>query len=120
MKVLITGFNGFVGKNLEAHLRERKDVEILRFGREHDSVLLDELVAEVDCIFHLAGVNRPENPAEFRSGNSDLTQLLCNAVAASGRKLSIIYTSSIQADRDNAYGKSKRAAENALIGLADK
>lgn len=120
MKVLITGFNGFVGKNLEAHLRERKDVEILRFGREHDSVLLDELVAEVDCIFHLAGVNRPEDPAEFRSGNSDLTQLLCNAVAASGRKLTIIYTSSTQADRDNLYGKSKRAAENALIGLAEK
>ncbi|MGE7957534.1 UDP-2-acetamido-2,6-beta-L-arabino-hexul-4-ose reductase [Pseudomonas sp. NPDC089530] len=120
MKVLITGINGFIGKNLEAHLRERSDIEILRFGRNDDSALLKTLVAEADCVFHLAGVNRPQDPAEFKSGNSDLTQLLCDAVAASGRKLSVVYTSSTQADCDNPYGVSKLAAEQALNDLADK
>lgn len=120
MKVLITGVNGFVGKNLVTHLGERKDVEILRFGRGDDSALLNALVAEADCIFHLAGVNRPDDPAEFKSGNSDLTQMLCDVVAASGRKMTLVYTSSIQAAQDNPYGKSKLAAENALSDLADK
>jgi UDP-2-acetamido-2,6-beta-L-arabino-hexul-4-ose reductase len=120
MKVLITGINGFIGQNLEAHLRERSDVEILRFSREDGSELLSRLVAQADCIFHLAGVNRPQDPAEFKSGNSDLTQLLCNAVATSGRDPTIVYTSSIQADSDNPYGASKLAAEQALSELADQ
>ncbi|PMY59672.1 MULTISPECIES: NAD-dependent epimerase/dehydratase family protein [Pseudomonas] len=120
MKVLITGINGFIGKNLETHLRERSDIEILRFGRNDASALLKTLVADADCVVHLAGVNRPQDPAEFKSGNSDLTQLLCDAVAASGRKLSVIYTSSTQADCDNPYGVSKLAAEQALNDLADK
>lgn len=120
MKVLITGINGFIGKNLEAHLRERSDVEILRFGRDDGVELLKQLAAQADCVFHLAGVNRPQDPAEFKSGNSDLTQLLCEAVAGSGRKPKIVYTSSTQADRDNPYGVSKLAAEHALNELAEK
>jgi len=66
MRVLITGANGFVGKNLIAHLKERKDVEVLRFCREDDIVSLDSLVSEVDFIFHLAGVNRPQFVEEFK------------------------------------------------------
>jgi UDP-2-acetamido-2,6-beta-L-arabino-hexul-4-ose reductase len=120
MKVLITGVNGFIGKNLEAHLRERSDLEILRFGRDDDSSLLGTLVAQADFIFHLAGVNRPQDPAEFKSGNSDLTQMLCDAVAVSGRKPRIVYTSSTQAGCDNPYGASKLAAEHALTELAEK
>jgi UDP-2-acetamido-2,6-beta-L-arabino-hexul-4-ose reductase len=72
-------------------------------------------------VFHLAGVNRPQDPAEFVSGNVDLTQALCDAVAAvaavTGKKMPVVYTSSTQADRDNAYGASKRGAENALFAL---
>lgn len=119
MKVLITGANGFVGKNLVVHLRERKDIEVLTFERGENTSLLRARAAEVDCIFHLAGVNRPEDPAEFESGNSGLTKALCDAVVSNGRKLKIIYTSSIQADLDNPYGKSKLAAESALMDLAD-
>lgn len=120
MKVLITGANGFVGKNLVAHLRERKDVEILSFVRGDSTALLGAQVAEADVIFHLAGVNRPENPEEFKSGNSDLTQVVCDAVADSNRKISLVYTSSIQAEQDNPYGRSKLGAEDALSDLAGK
>lgn len=118
MKVLITGANGFVGQNLIAHLSERSDVEILRFTREDALASLPGLVAHVDCIFHLAGVNRPQDPAEFHTGNTDLTLALCEAVKASGRRVPVIYTSSIQAALDNPYGRSKHGAEQALLDLA--
>lgn len=117
MKVLITGANGFLGKNLQLHLAERKDVEVTCFTREHaESQLLFHLRG-VDLVFHLAGVNRPQDPAEFVAGNSDLTRSLCDAIESSGRSIPVVYTSSIQAARDNPYGVSKRAAEEALFAL---
>lgn len=117
MKVLITGANGFVGQNLIAHLGERSDVEVLRFTRQDALEDLPRLVAEVDFVFHLAGVNRPQNPEEFEVGNADLTRALCDAIAGSGRKTPVIYTSSTQAESDNPYGISKRRAEEALLSL---
>lgn len=121
MKVLITGANGFVGKNLQLHLAERKDVQVVSFTRGDDIAQLPALLHGVDLVFHLAGVNRPQDPQEFVAGNVDLTQTLCKAVgavaAASGKKIPVIYTSSTQANRDNAYGASKLAAENALSAL---
>lgn len=120
MKILITGANGFVGKNLIAHLRERSDIEILSFGREDDTADLSALVSGVDFIFHLAGVNRPQHPEEFRTGNTDLTRALANAIVASGCKIPLLYTSSIQAELDSAYGNSKREAEEALVELSAK
>lgn len=118
MQVLITGSGGFIGKNLIAHFAEREADEVTCFTRSNNISELPALLAKVDVVFHLAGVNRPENPAEFISGNVDLTQALCEAVAASGRKIPIVYTSSIQAEKTNAYGVSKRDAEEALIELA--
>ncbi|MCP2227998.1 MULTISPECIES: NAD-dependent epimerase/dehydratase family protein [Pseudomonas] len=119
MKVLITGSNGFVGKNLIAHLSERSDVEVLRFTRDDNVAQLPALMTEVDFVFHLAGVNRPQDPQEFKTGNADLTRALCDAVAACGRSVPVLYTSSSQAELDNLYGISKRSAEEALIELAD-
>ena len=122
MKVLITGADGFVGKNLQLHLAERKDVQVVCFTRSHDVVQLPDLLQGVDFVFHLAGVNRPQDPQEFIAGNVDLTQALCQAVCAvaeaSGKKVPIIYTSSTQAGRDNPYGQSKRGAEEALLAAA--
>lgn len=119
MKVLITGINGFIGKNLESHLRERNDIEILSCSRD-DLAGLRACVAEADCIFHLAGVNRPEDPAEFTSGNSDFTRSLCEALLANGKIIPVVFSSSIQAELDNAYGQSKRDAEEALRALAQQ
>ena len=121
MKVLITGANGFVGKNLKLHLAERKVVQVVCFTRGNDVAELTTMLHGVDFVFHLAGVNRPQDPTEFVAGNADLTRALCQAVGAvaqtTGKKIPIVYTSSIQADRDNAYGVSKLGAENALFAL---
>lgn len=120
-KVLITGASGFVGKNLQLHLAERKDVQVLCFTRDSDVSWLPGLLQEVDFVFHLAGVNRPQDPHEFTVGNAELTQTLCQAVeavaASTGRKVPVVYTSSTQAARDNPYGQSKRSAEDALFAL---
>ncbi|MDO8450267.1 MAG: capsular polysaccharide biosynthesis protein CapF [Rhodoferax sp.] len=122
MKVLITGANGFVGKNLQLHLAERKDVQVVCFTRNDDATQLPALLGGVDFVFHLAGVNRPQDPREFVSGNVDLTQAMCQAVGAvaeaTGKSVPIVYTSSAQAGRDNPYGQSKRGAEDALQAAA--
>jgi len=118
MKVLITGADGFIGKNLQLHLAERKDVQVVCFTRSHDVTQLPDLLQGVDFVFHLAGVNRPQDPLEFTTGNADLTQALCQVVCdvaqATGKHVPIICTSSTQAGRDNPYGQSKWAAEQAL------
>ena len=118
MKVLVTGANGFVGKNLQLHLEERVDVEVVHFTRNNALDELPALLQGVDFVFHLAGVNRPQEPQEFATGNADLTQVLCHAVCAeatsSGKTVPVIYTSSTQAGCGNPYGNSKHAAEDAL------
>ena len=122
MRVLITGANGFVGRNLQLFLAERKDIEVVCFTRDHAPAQLPALLRGVDFVFHLAGVNRPQDPLEFVAGNSDLTTALVTAVEAemraSGKKVPIVYTSSIQAACDNPYGTSKRVAETALQAFA--
>ncbi|MDF1644245.1 MAG: NAD-dependent epimerase/dehydratase family protein [Pseudomonadales bacterium] len=118
MKVLITGSNGFVGKNLRAHLQERSDLEVMTFTRGDSLAELPALVASIDFIFHLAGVNRPDNIEDFERGNTHLTQCLCDAIAASGKSIPVLYTSSSQVELDNPYGNSKRGAELALEKLS--
>jgi len=120
MNVLITGANGFIGKNLITHLGERKDIEVQRFTHEDDVARLSEMMPEVDFVFHLAGVNRPQNQQEFKTGNTDLTRALCDAIKASCKRVPVLYTSSSQAEVDNPYGESKRGAEQALLELASK
>lgn len=121
MKVLITGANGFVGRNLLLRLRERRDVQVVCYTREQHASQLVELLDGVSFVFHLAGVNRPQNPQEFSVGNIDLTRDLCLAMAgvarATGRPIPILYTSSTQAAQDNAYGRSKREAEEVLAKM---
>lgn len=117
MKFLITGANGFVGKNLQVHLNEIKDVEFVCFTRKNDTSELNQLLRGVDAVIHLAGINRPENEREFHIGNTELTKALCDAVQQQKRHIPIIYSSSIQAERDTPYGKSKKAAEDILFGF---
>jgi UDP-2-acetamido-2,6-beta-L-arabino-hexul-4-ose reductase len=121
MKVLVTGANGFLGKNLQLHLAKRKEVQLVCFTRGNDLAQLPTLLQGVDFVFHLAGVNRPKDPAEFVAGNVDVTRALCQAIgavaAATGKKIPVIYTSSTQANRDNDYGASKMYAENALFEM---
>ena len=123
-RVLITGAQGFVGKNLQLYLVEQPDVQVALYTRQDAPARLPTLLRDADIVFHLAGVNRPQNPAEFQSGNADLTRQLADAVAQvareSGRAVPVVYTSSTQADLDNSYGRSKREAEQVLFSLAEQ
>ena len=118
MKVLITGSNGFIAKNFIIRLGELNDFETVTFSRQTSERQLINIVADVDAVVHLAGVNRPLLPEDFIAGNSGLTQSLCQALLDSERTVPVIFTSSIQAAQDNPYGKSKLAAENALRDYA--
>jgi UDP-2-acetamido-2,6-beta-L-arabino-hexul-4-ose reductase len=124
MKVLITGSNGFIGSNLKLHLEGRKNIEVRSFSREQNVDALQEMVRDVDIIFHLAGINRPVDVDEFQLGNVDLTLEICNAIAIeverTGHKPKLIFTSSIQASEDNKYGISKRLAEQAVFEINAK
>lgn len=117
MKVLVTGANGFIGKNLCVSLNRSTQVEVIKFTRQSSMAELPALVAGVDLIFHLAGINRPKEEKEFIEGNADLTKLICDAIRASGRKIPVIFSSSIQAERMNPYGRSKLQAEMHLLNL---
>lgn len=118
MRVLITGANGFVGSNLCLRLRERQDVQIVCYTRDNHTGQLAEMLEGVDFVFHLAGVNRSQDPKEFVTGNADFTRDLYQAVASTvqsiGKPIPILYTSSMQAAQSNAYGYSKREAEEIL------
>ena len=120
MKVLISGANGFVAKNLRVHLSERDDVDVVIFTREHSIDDLTILIKDADFIFHLAGVNRPKNIDEFKQGNADLTVTLCNMIELSKKKIPVVFGSSIQAELDNPYGKSKLLAEKALLDFSER
>ena len=114
MRVLVTGANGFLGKNLCLQLKELGTIEVLRITRESSELEFESALNQADFIFHLAGVNRPQNSDEFQTGNAIVTQSICNSLIASNRAVPIVYTSSIQALLNNAYGSSKLAAEHAL------
>lgn len=112
-RVGVTGANGFIGKNVMVRLREAGHDPV---GLPHDGDAADlaGLLDGVERVIHLAGVNRPQTEAEFDSGNAGMTQRLIEALSASGRSVPVVYSSSIQAEFDNPYGRSKRAAEDAL------
>lgn len=116
MKVLVTGSDGFIGKNLLVKLVENS-IDYVCFTRHQSTDDLPKLLENVDFVFHLAGVNRPLDPAEFTKQNYGLTSALCDAIQKVGRSIPIAFTSSIQAISDNAYGTSKKLAEEALIQL---
>jgi len=118
--VLVSGAKGFIGKNLIVRLEELDNVAIKSFDKEEDIDTLKKFLGEADFIFHLAGVNRPENAEEFEKVNVGLTKNIINLLEEMDKKIPIMITSSIQAESDNPYGKSKKMAEDELIKYAKK
>jgi UDP-2-acetamido-2,6-beta-L-arabino-hexul-4-ose reductase len=114
MNIVVTGANGFIGKNLLVFLDEAGFDCITTITRDdsRDEILLK--VATADFIYHLAGVNRPVNEVDFKTGNTDLTALIVNHLIQLDKKTPVVLTSSIQAELDNLYGMSKAAAEDVL------
>ncbi|MBQ6006922.1 MAG: NAD-dependent epimerase/dehydratase family protein [Kiritimatiellae bacterium] len=112
MRVLVTGANGFVGKNLCLALGRMEGVEVFRYDLGNTRAELEEWAGTCDFVFHLAGVNRPKDPAEFAKGNAGFTEELLALLAR--RPVPVLLSSSIQAALDNDYGKSKAAAEESV------
>ena len=117
MRVLITGYKGFIGKNLVVRLGELPGFDIHCFDCDDSLESLQGRVNEADAVVHLAGVNRPKDVLEFSVGNADLTAVLCAAIKATGRHIPLLLASSIQAELANPYGQSKHAAEQAVEQL---
>jgi len=116
--ILVTGSNGFVGRNLCSILSRREDIVLLRYDIQNTTAELHAALDQADVIFHLAGVNRPKDPKEFETGNTGFTQDICRYLMEKGRKPLIVITSSAQAALDNPYGVSKRQAEEAVAAYA--
>jgi len=120
MKVLITGANGFIAKNLIEHLKRDENIKIYLYSRKDSFNILEAYLKEVDFIFHLAGVNRPKDNKEFYEGNSKLTQTIVNILLKENKNTPILLSSSIQSELDNDYGKSKLEAEQSLLEYSKK
>lgn len=114
-RILITGANGFIGKNLVATLQRLEGIEILKFGTENTLDQLKEFANKADFVFHLAGINRPLEVSQFDTGNRGFTEQLLRILKLTGRKVPVLISSSIQAALDNPYGLSKKGAEEAVF-----
>jgi UDP-2-acetamido-2,6-beta-L-arabino-hexul-4-ose reductase len=92
----------------------------LAYVRGQDTGELDGLLAQADAVVHLAGENRPTDPAAFDAVNTGLTERLCTGLRTLGKAIPVLMASSAQAELDNPYGRSKLAAEQALQTLASE
>ncbi|WP_433692511.1 UDP-2-acetamido-2,6-beta-L-arabino-hexul-4-ose reductase [Herbaspirillum seropedicae] len=123
-RILVTGANGFIGKNAIVMLRELANVSISTFVRGDDASDLPKLISEADAVLHLAGENRPADEDSFSKVNLGLTTAICDAIRrefrATGRRVQLLLASSTQADRDTPYGRSKLAAEKEVEVLSDE
>jgi UDP-2-acetamido-2,6-beta-L-arabino-hexul-4-ose reductase len=115
--IVVTGADGFVGRNLRLRLVELDGFEVRAIGRDADAAAWRTAVEGADLVVHLAGVNRPQDPAEF-SGNADSVRSLAQAMDAAGNPLPVILASSAKAADPSPYGLSKKAAEDALFDYA--
>lgn len=115
MRVLVTGAKGFIGKNLIAELNFKGYSDILKFDKDTDASVLDDYCKAADFVFHLAGVNRPIKQEEFMNGNFGFTSILLNTLKKHKNTCPVMIASSIQANLNNPYGKSKKAGEDLLL-----
>jgi UDP-2-acetamido-2,6-beta-L-arabino-hexul-4-ose reductase len=115
MNILVTGAHGFIGKNLIAELKNRNFSEIYEYDITTGADLFDSYTKDCSFVVHLAGINRPKSEDEFMIGNFDFTSRLLSNLKKYNNPVPVLMTSSVQAELDNPYGKSKKAGEDVLI-----
>ncbi|MGD0801881.1 MAG: NAD-dependent epimerase/dehydratase family protein [Terracidiphilus sp.] len=118
IRVLVTDGQSFLGRNLIVRLRERKDCESFAANRDTPQTDLRQWLTAADLVFHLGGVYRSLNPAEFERVNAGFTREICDILTRAGRAPRIVYESSAQAVLQNPYGASRLQAEDSLRAFA--
>ena len=114
LKVLVTGSEGFIGKNLVLKLNEYSKFQTIEFNRKSNPEKIKELIKKCDALIHLAGENRPKNEIDFVSSNINLTRTICDEIIKQDSKIPLVFSSSTQVKLDNPYGKSKLEAEKII------
>ena len=115
MRIVITGSDGFIGRNLAVRLSELGYSDVLGITLVSSAEDLRVALCGASFVFHLAGVNRPKDVGEFATGNAGFTEQLCTALEEVGCLAPVAFASSTQAVLDNPYGLSKEAAEDSLL-----
>jgi UDP-2-acetamido-2,6-beta-L-arabino-hexul-4-ose reductase len=119
MRIVVTGSNGFIGKNLVTHLRAAHQYESVEIVRGEDDSSLERKLIGADVVCHLAAVNRPNDPAEFETQNISFTNRILDILGRKRDGYKLIFTSSTQAVLENDYGKSKLQAEELIRRKAE-
>ena len=117
-RIVVTGANGFVGKNLVLRLAEAGHKDVVGVTRSTTQDELERALSGADVVFHLAGANRPPTPDEFHTVNVGLAETIARIVGCAGTAPLIVFASSTKATDANEYGRSKQEAENILLALA--
>ncbi len=120
MKILVTGANGFIGKNLIVQLKNLGYCDIYEYDMDTDQSMLAEYTKDCEFVFHLAGVNRPQNETEYMEGNFGFTSVLLENLKNNHNISPVLITSSIQAGLSNPYGVSKKAGEDLIFSYGEE
>ena len=120
MKVLITGSNGFVGKNLVEFLKTKTDIELYLYDTNNTLQDLENYCKDCDFVVNLAGVNRTIDLTQFVKGNLGVVEDIVEFLKKNNNHCPILYSSSIQAQLDNDYGKSKKMGEDFVFEYSNK
>ena len=115
MNVLIVGSKGFIGQNLFYQLKEDKKFNILLLDKDSSRVDVEDKICKAELIFLTFGVNKEKLPKDRFKNNYIFTEIVCSILKRNNKKTSIIFTSSIQTNQNNAYGRSKLKAEKILL-----
>ncbi len=120
MNILITGANGFIGKNLKQRLSNFKDYKIFSLTKSTPKKEFTKLINHADIVFHLAGANREEKKINFKKKNYLLTKRICEILKNKKKKTKLIFTSTLHFNKKSFYGISKKQSENELLKLNNK
>ena len=120
MNILITGSKGFIGKNIQFFLKEKKNIKIFEHTKKKSIKSLKEKLVKTDLILHLAGENRSSKVEDYKKNNIFITSLICEFLYKNNIKIPIIFSSTTQFQNNNLYGRSKKKCEEILINFEKK